>query len=207
MDMSLTWLLVVDDLLEHLGHCSEDRALEGWYAQQARKARRIQVVNAAFDTPDILECILRGNVGPSVLADCTAVSRRWRRACREDASVVRAVALYQGGLTKEKLVHFFHITKEEASQLAHTVHDRGRGGRYLLYGSLAVDALLSGDGLAAWHRRMQTRAKSPIQYPPPRPKTQIAAFQEEDNLHARHHGLPEPYTFRGRYALQPGRAI
>ena len=148
----------------------------------ARRRRRNAVTNEALSNPDIVACVLRGNVGPSTFASASAVSRVWLSACRSDESVLRGVALFQGELTRAKITHLFAILDREANALP---HERRSG---CLFGAPAVDALLSGDGMAAWRRRLRERAEAPwspfLLWPFPPPPPRRAPFQEEERLHA-----------------------
>ena len=114
----------------------------GYESYLARRKRRVAVTNEALSNRDILAYVLRGNVGPSTFAAVSEVCRAWRAVCRSDATVVRAVALYQGGLTMAKLTHLFAITQNQAKGLPHAAHARYGGGAYYLFSAPAVDALL-----------------------------------------------------------------
>lgn len=155
-------------------------------AYVARRQRRVAVINEALSNPDIVACILRGNVGPSTFAVASEVSRVWLGVCRSDETVLRAVALFQGGLTKAKLIHLF--ATREVDALPRTQHALARGGAYYLYRAPAIDMLLGADGMSAWRRRMRERADSPwcpfMLWPPPPPPPRRAPCQEEERLHA-----------------------
>ena len=165
---------------------------DGYKSYIARRKRRVAVTNEALSDPDILACILRGNVGPSTFAAVSEVCHAWRAVCRSDTTVVRAVALYQGGLTMAKLMHLFAITKNQARGLLHTAHARHGGGTCYLYSAPAVDALLSPSGMEAWRLRLHARAESsglPFKlWPPPPCPPRRAPWQEEARLAARHRG-------------------
>ena len=134
---------------------------DGYKSHIARRKRRVAVTNEALSNPDILAYILRGNVGPSTFAAVSEVCRAWRAVCRSDVTVVRAVALYQGGLTMAKLTHLFAITQNQAKGLPHTTHARYDGGTYYVFSAPAIEALLSPSGMEAWRLRLK---------PYPRPK-------------------------------------
>ena len=161
---------------------------EGYTSYIARRKRRVAVTNEALSDPDILACILRGNVGPSTFAAVSEVCRAWRAVCRSDATVMRAVSLYQGGLTMAKLMHLFAITQNQAKGLPRTSHARCDGCVYYLYSAPAVDALLSPSGMEAWRLRLRARAESsgsPFKlWPPPLCPSRRAPWQEEARLHA-----------------------
>lgn len=150
-----------------------------------RVERRAAATREALGNPDILACILRDNVGPSTFAAVSEVCRAWRAVCRSDPTVLRSVALYQGGLTRGKLMHLFAITQCEAKSLPYKAHTRYDGATYYVYSAPAVDALLCNSGMEAWRLRLQARASSPVALwpPPPRPP-QRAHWQEEARLHA-----------------------
>ena len=161
---------------------------DGYKTYITHRKRRVTVTNEALSNPDVLTCILRGNVGPSTFAAVSEVSRGWRAVCRSDITVVRAVALYQGGLTMAKLMHLFAITQNQAKGLPHTAHARYDGGTCYLYSAPAVDALLSPSGMEAWRLRLHARAESsgsPFKlWPPPPCPPRRAHWQEEARLHA-----------------------
>ena len=144
---------------------------DGYKSYIASRKRRVAVTNEALSNPDILACILRGHVGPSTFAAVSEVCHAWRAVCRSNATVVRAVALYQGGLTMAKLMHLFAITQNQAKGLPHAAHARCDGGTYYLYSAPAVDALLCPSGMEAWRLRLHARAEasgSPFKlWPPP----------------------------------------
>ena len=161
---------------------------DGYKTYITNRKRRVAVMNEALSNPDVLACILRGNVGPSTFAVVSEVSRGWRAVCRSDVTVLRAVALYQGGLTRAKLVHLFAIAWNEARNLPCTGHLRHGGGTYYIYRASAVDALLGPSGMDAWRLRLYARAESPGSpfklFPPPPYQRRRARWQEEARLHA-----------------------
>ena len=162
-----------------------DDSPDSYKSHIARRKRRVAVTNEALSNPDVLACILRGNVGPSTFAAVSEVCHAWRAVCRSDATVVRAVALYQGGLTMAKLMHLFAITQKQAKGLPHAAHARYDGGTYYVYSAPAVDALLSPSGMEDWRLRLHARAKSPFKLLPPPPcPPRRAPWQEEARLHA-----------------------
>ena len=161
---------------------------DGYKSHIARRKRRVAVTNEALSNPDILAYVLRGHVGPSTFAAVSEVCHAWRAVCRSDATVVRAVALYQGGLTMAKLTLLFAITQNQAKGLPHTTHARYDGGTYYLYSAPAVDALLCPSGMEAWRLRLHARAEasgSPFKlWPPPPCPPRRAPWQEEARMHA-----------------------
>ena len=54
---------------------------DGYKSYIARRKRRVAVTNEALSDPDILACILRGNVGPSTFAAVSEVCHAWRARC------------------------------------------------------------------------------------------------------------------------------
>ena len=165
---------------------SADVGAEGYRAFIDRRKRRAAATMEALSNPDIVACILRGNVGLSTFSAASEVSRAWFTACRSDATVLRAVALRQGGLTSPELTHLFAISRKESAALPCTKACARNGGVYYVHGEPAVDALLEGpDGLQAWRLRLRARAESPwsplILWPPPKPSTRRARWQFEEN--------------------------
>ena len=90
---------------------------DGYKSYIARRKRRIAVTNEALSNPDILAYVLRGHVGPSTFAAVSEVCHAWRAVCRSDATVVRAVALYQGGLTMAMEYHTCTLHSDPGSFL------------------------------------------------------------------------------------------
>ena len=150
-----------------------------------RVERRVAATGEVLSNPDILACILRDNVGPSTFAVVSEVCRAWRDVCRSDPTVLRSVALYQGGLTRAKLLHLFAITQNAAKSLPYIAHTRYDGAIYYVYSAPAIDRLLCNSGMEAWRIRLQVRASSQVGLwpPPPRPPRR-AHWQEEARLHA-----------------------
>ena len=109
-------------------------------------------------SPDLMAHVLQF-VGPSGHAAATRVCTLWHSVCRTDPDVLRAVAAYQGSLTKTDLMCMFALSPQEADRLPRTVHRRVRGGSFHLYGAEAVDALVTANGLIAWHARLKHRAE------------------------------------------------
>jgi hypothetical protein len=73
---------------------------------------------------------------------------------------MRTVALYQGGITKGIFCGLFALLPKDASALPHTAHRRTRGGTYLIYGSEAIDRVLTWEGMPALRLRIAKRARS-----------------------------------------------
>jgi len=152
----------------------------------AKRRRARAAASAVLSNPDLVACILR-HTGPSTFAVASQVCHAWLVACRYDESVLRAVALYQGGLNKAKLTHLFAISWREADALPRTKHARAGGGAYFVYREPAVDSLLSRGGMAAWRQRLRARAESPwspfVLWPTPPCPPRRAPWQEEERLH------------------------
>ena len=153
-------------------------------AQLARQRRREAAWDAVFTNTDLVAHILRGHIGPSTLAAVSEVCHAWRAVCRTDERLLRSVALYQGGMTKAKLVHLFALPSRQANALPHSMHARKGGGLYLLFHAPAIDELLGPAGMQAWRQRLQSRAMSPWNYwTPPAPPPRRTPWQEEERLH------------------------
>ena len=142
------------------------------------KRHRWAAGNAVLSNPDLVFCILSGGIGPSTYFAATLVCKSWRDACRADETILRLVALYQGGLTRGMFTRLFALTQKEVLAMPHTVRRRPRGGVYYIYGAEAVECVLSDDGFAQWHVRLSNR-------PAPRWGIATSHWQVEDRLHNR----------------------
>jgi hypothetical protein len=116
-------------------------------------------VSAVFSDADLVTLILAGNIGPSGFAAASLVCKAWLSVCRTDERVLRGAAAYQGALTKFAFVQLFAVSPRVADALPRTSHARWRGGRYFLYHTAAVDAVLGAGGMTGWRRRLQSRAE------------------------------------------------
>lgn len=92
-----------------------------------------------FASPDLVEQIMHGNVGPSTFVAMSRVNRTAHEVCRSSAPLLRTVALYSGALTKAAFCGLFGLSSADAAKLPHT-----RRGRAHLYGELAVELALTG---------------------------------------------------------------
>jgi hypothetical protein len=144
----------------------------------ARRARWA-AGEAVLCNPDLVSHILSGTVGPSTYFAASHVSRAWRAACRAGETLLRLVALYQGGLTKTAFTRLFALTPREADGFPRTSHRRGGGGVYYIYGESAVDSVLAPGGFARWHQRLANRPAASTGRPA------ADAWEVEDRLHAR----------------------
>ena len=113
--------------------------------------------DAVLSNPDLVATILSGTIGPSTYFAATLVNKAWRDACRANETLLRLVALYQGGLTRTMFTRLFALTPREATEVPHTTHRRAAGGTYYLYGSEAVDCVLGPGGVAKWRERLETQ--------------------------------------------------
>ena len=156
-------------------------AEEARFLVEADNKRRFASNKEALDNPDILACIFR-NLGPSTFADASTICKAWHAVCRTDSTVLRAVALFQGGLTKAKLIHLFALEPDQVFNLPQTRMKRLNGGFYFLFEEPAIDALLGPSGLAEWRLRLRARAESKKRTKPPARPRKRQHWQEEERL-------------------------
>ena len=133
--------------------------------------------NAVLSNPDLVFCILSGGIGPSTYFAATLVCKSWRDACRADETLLRLVALYQGGLTRGMFTRLFALTAREARDMPHTTRTRAEGGTYYLYGAAAVDLVLAPGGFVKWRQRLESR--------PATTRVVSGSWELEDGLHRR----------------------
>ena len=148
------------------------------YAMDQRRARRA-AIDAILSDPDMVVYVLKGNVGPSTFSTASLVCKTWRSACLADEALLRAVAEYQGALTKTAFVRLFAVSWRDVAKLPHEQY-----ARYALFGPAAVDAALAA-GLEAWRQRLRARASSPYYKPLGPTHLSGTAHEHEERLHAR----------------------
>ena len=136
------------------------------------------VTEAVLSNPDLVAHVLSGTVGPSTYFAASLVSKAWHAACRADETLLRLVALYQGGLTRTVFVRLFALTPNEAEAMPHTIKRRPLGGVYYLYGAEAVERVLADGGFDQWRQRLANR-------PAPRWRGTLTHWRDEERLHAR----------------------
>ena len=139
---------------------------------------RWSVMEAVLSNPDLVAHILSGTIGPSTYFSASLVGKAWLVACRSNETLLRLVALYQGGLTRTMFTRLFALTQKEVLAMPHTVRRRPLGGVYYIYGAEAVECVVSDDGFAQWHVRISNR-------PAPRWGIATSHWQVEDRLHNR----------------------
>ena len=132
---------------------------------------------AVLSNPDLVFCILSSGIGPSTYFAATLVCKSWRDACRADETLLRLVALYQGGLTRGMFTRLFALTTREAREVPHTTRKRAQGGTYYLYGADAVDCVLAPGGFVKWRQRLGSR--------PVTKRVASGSWELEDGLHRR----------------------
>ena len=81
---------------------------------------------AVLSNPDLVAHILMGTIGPSTYFAASLVSKAWHAACRADETLLRLVALYQGGLTRTLFRRLFVLSHDEVKALPHA-GPRARG--------------------------------------------------------------------------------
>ena len=122
--------------------------------RMVRAAKWDPAMCEALSNPDIVRCILTGNVGLSTFVAARAVCRAWRAACAEDEELLRAVMAYTGSLTKRDFMGLLRLSSAEADAYPRVRCVRARGGHFYLYRTEAFDmALGSLGGLAGWRAR------------------------------------------------------
>ena len=121
--------------------------------------------DAVLSNPDLIAYILKGRIGPSTYFTACLVNKAWYTACRTDETLLRLVALYQGGLTRTIFRRLFALTQCEIKTLPHEVHRRPYVGPYYLYREAAVDCVLADGGLARWRERLAKQPRARWQAP------------------------------------------
>ena len=134
--------------------------------------------DAVLSNSDIVAHILRGTIGPSTYFAASLVCKAWHAACRADETLLRLVALYQGGLTRTLFRRLFVLTHDEVKALPHAVRRRPVLGPYYLYGEAAVERVLADDGFARWRKRLAKPQRARWRAPAHR-------WELEDRLHRR----------------------
>lgn len=138
---------------------------------------RWAVAGEVLSNRDLVVHMLRGTIGPSTYFRASSVCKVWLAACRSDETLLRLVALYQGGLTRTVFTQLFALTQKEALEIPHEVR-RAVGGVCYIYGADAVERVLTDDGFVQWHKRLSNR-------PAPRWYATPYHWQLEDRLHSR----------------------
>jgi hypothetical protein len=139
---------------------------------------------------DLVYVMLHGNIGPNTLAIASQVCKTWREVCSMEA-VMRAAALYTGGVTRGVFCGMFAVSFRESRAFPHEERKSGNGRTYYLYSEKAVDAMLAA-GAALSERRRRLIWSTP----PPSPRTGAQAlltpprylperWEVEERLHAR----------------------
>ena len=113
-----------------------------------------------LSNPDLVAQILTGTIGPDTYFSACLVSKAWLNACRSSATLLRLVALYQGGITRTIFMRLFALSHEEAKALPHTTRHRHHIGPYYLYEKAAIDQVMEGNGLSRWRHRLERPKKS-----------------------------------------------
>jgi hypothetical protein len=118
-----------------------------------------QPTEAVMSNPDLVSAILcRAKLSPAEFVSAGLVCKSWREACRQDESLVVAVAKAPVFLTKGTFMGLFALSPAEADQFPREVRPR-RGGIMFMYRAAAVDAALSSiGGLDGRNRRLADRA-------------------------------------------------
>ena len=110
--------------------------------------------DAVLSNLDLVAHILRGTIGPSTYYAASLVCKAWYVACRADETLLRLVALYQGGLTRTIFQRLFALSHEQVRALPHAVRRRPLAGPYYLYSEAAVERVLARGGHARWRERL-----------------------------------------------------
>ena len=100
---------------------------------------------AVLQDPDLVAAVLRDNCGAATVIAAGCVCRVWRAAAAQP-EVVRAAALYTGGLTKQMFMSFFALSNAKAGAYEHerclTMNAKCRP--YYMFRAPAVDKALLG---------------------------------------------------------------
>lgn len=133
-----------------------------WHtARLITRCGRHAATSAVLFDENLLGAILEGNIGPSGFAAVALVCRAWRDLCRTNERLLRAVALYTGGLTRTLFTCLLVVSKTLADALPRETGLRRGGGEYHLYGAPAVDTVLrEHGGIRGWCERLRERGRS-----------------------------------------------
>jgi hypothetical protein len=110
--------------------------------ERARERLKI-AANLVFGNADLVETILKGNIGPSTFSVASRVNTTCRFVCRTSLPLLRSVALYSShprsdnAMTTTTFRGLFALKASEAAAIPH--EDRKR---YRLYRKGAVDIVL-----------------------------------------------------------------
>ena len=145
---------------------------------RARAAR-----TAVMSNTDLVCVMLNGNIGPNTLAIASQVCKTWREVCSTEA-VMRAAALYVGGVTRGVFCGMFAVSFTESRALSHVERKSGNGRTYYMYSGKAVDAVLAAGGLSERRRRLIWSTPSPRTGATP-PRYLPERWEVEERLHAK----------------------
>jgi hypothetical protein len=150
---------------------------------------RSGAIEAVLCNEDLLAHILGGHIGPTTLVAVSRVCKAWHSMVRTNETVLRMVALYQGGLTKTIFCGLFAVMPREAVSLPHAMHRRRNGGSYYLFGKPAIDEILAKGGMLAMRDRLAKRSKAiargRVLYELQNGRSRTEQIWLEDRLHAR----------------------
>ena len=96
------------------------------------------VIESVLSSVDLLEHILVDNVGVATYVAVRQVNSATRAVCFGSKTLLRAVALYQGGLSKREFAGLFSLNYQEAGRYPH----KHQGRRHLFTAS-AIDQALA----------------------------------------------------------------
>ena len=138
---------------------------------------------------DLIEHIIRGNVGVFTFVHLSAVCKRLRFVCRSYESLLVAAALYTGGLTRTQFSGLFALTPQECRMFNYTKIPRAWGvGFYCLYDTDAVaHAMRVIEGIIGWQSRVAVRGARALRQMNHRPINATPGkrkqWQLEEDLH------------------------
>jgi hypothetical protein len=98
-----------------------------------------------LQNPDLMRIVLLNNVGAATAIATGCVCRVWREAAA-DQEVVRAAALYTGGLTKSMFMRFFALSASEMGRYEYKLcfPTNPRGFKFHSYRDPAVEMAIPG---------------------------------------------------------------
>jgi hypothetical protein len=150
---------------------------------ETARLRVCHAVNAVMTNTDIVSIILNGNVGPNTLGIASQVCKIWHEVCSTE-TVLRAAALYIGGLTRGVFCGMFAVSYAESRALPHAQRKSRNMRIYFLYTQKAVDAVLNAGGSQALRERRRRRITSQFtEYTPA--NFHIERWRMEEILHAK----------------------
>lgn len=150
-----------------------------------------------MSSDDLLKNILSlASLFPEEFVAASRVSKSWRRACLEDASIMLRSARLPRFLTKRVLMGLLALSNEEANKLPRDTRPRWGGGfMYMYRGHVAVGAFETMvGGTAKWRKRLSRRGEEEKEAKKSREIAVENGWMSTQSV--RHnHGYTQPYWY------------